>query len=108
MYKSLPKFQKYDTIKEEKKLKIFSNFYLPVEILTETYIEQKEEMVSYSKEEATSILVKKIKEELNKEIGENKNIVNEQINETLNSNEEIEIEVIYEVLENIGVKQKIQ
>lgn len=105
MYKSLPKFQKYDTIKEEKKLKIFSNFYLPVELLTETYIEQNESEVTYSKEEAKSILINKLKEELEQELGENKNIVNEQINENYDDNN-VEIEIIYEVLENIGVKEK--
>ena len=105
MYKSLPKFQKYDTIKKKKKLKIFSNFYLPVELLTETYIEQNESEVTYSKEEAKSILINKLKEELEQELGENKNKINEQINENYDDNN-IEKEIIYEVLENIGVKEK--
>lgn len=32
LYKTLSKFEKYDTIKENKKCKIFSNFYLPLEV----------------------------------------------------------------------------
>lgn len=34
LYKTLSKFEKYDTIKENKKCKIFSNFYLPLELTT--------------------------------------------------------------------------
>ena len=106
MYKSLPKFEKYDTIKETKKLKIFSNFYLPIEFLTDTYLEQKTEMITYTKEEAKQKLTDKLKQELSEEIGENANIINEQIN-TQEEEETVEVEVIYEVLENIGTKEKI-
>ena len=58
-YKTLSKFEKYDTIEEIKKVKIFSDFYLPIDIQ------------------------KKI------------------------NNEYVETEVIYEVLEEIGAKEKI-
>ena len=85
---------------------LFSNLYLPIELVTDTYIEKNVEQKTYSEEEAKEILVKKLENELSVEIGENKNIINKQINETKND-EQIEIEVIYEVLENIGTKEKI-
>ena len=106
MYKSIPKFEKYDTIEETKKLKLFSNFYLPIEFITDTYIEQKIEKKNYQPEEAKQILTQNLERQLSEEVGENAQVVNKQINE----NEEadgIEIEVIYEVLENIGTKEKI-
>ena len=34
LYKTLSKFEKYDTIKVNQKCKIFSNFYLPLELTT--------------------------------------------------------------------------
>ena len=43
LYKSIPKFEKYDTINENKKFKIFSNFYLPIQIEKTTYIEKQEQ-----------------------------------------------------------------
>ncbi len=42
LYKSLPNFEKYDTINKKKKIKIFSNFYLPIEIEKTTYIEKED------------------------------------------------------------------
>ena len=32
LYKTLPNFENYDTIKETNKIRLFSNFYLPIEI----------------------------------------------------------------------------
>lgn len=42
LYKSIPNFEKYDTINENKKIKIFSNFYLPIQIQKTTYIEKQD------------------------------------------------------------------
>ena len=42
LYKSIPNFEKCDTINENKKFKIFSNFYLPIQIEKTTYIEKQE------------------------------------------------------------------
>ena len=106
MYKTLPKFQNYDTIRETKKLKLFSNLYLPIELTTDTYYEKVTNQVTYTQEEAKQILTKKLEDEVAERIGENKNIINKQINE-YEEDGQIEIEVIYEVLENIGTKEKI-
>ena len=39
MFKTLSNFQKYDTINENKKIMLFSNFYLPIEIIKTTNYE---------------------------------------------------------------------
>lgn len=104
--KSVPKFENYDTIVKKEKLKIFSNFYFPMEFQTTTYVETKKEIIQYSKEEAKQRLTNKLQEELQQEIEHKENIVNTQINYKDKSTY-VEVEVIYEVLENIGTKEKL-
>lgn len=104
--KGVPKFEKYDTISENKKIKIFSNFYFPIELSKTIYQELETKQISYTKEQAKEILIKKLEEELKSEIYNSERIVNTQINEKLDG-ETIEVEVIYEVLENIGTNEKI-
>ena len=105
-YKTLSKFEKYDTIEENKKLKLFSDFYLPIEILKKTNYELVEEEKVYTKEEAKQKALQDAKERLEEQIEEKENILNTYIN--YNETEEyIEAQVIYEVLEEIGTKEKI-
>lgn len=104
--KSIPKFENYDTINEEKKLKIFSNFYLPIQFGKTTYKEIVKNNKTFTEDEAKQFLENKLKEQLNNEIGDNKNIFNTKTNSKF-QNGQIEVEVIYEVLENIGTKEKI-
>ena len=52
LYKKLSNFEKYDTIYTSKKIKIFSNFYLPVELIECNNFEIQEKNVKYSVEEA--------------------------------------------------------
>ena len=105
-YKTLSKFENYDTINENKKLMLFSNFYLPIELIKKTNCEYKYEEKIYTEEELTQITQEKIEKELEEEILQTENIINKQTN--IYTNEDyIEVEVIYEVLENIGSKDKI-
>lgn len=104
--KKLPNFKKYDTINENKKIKIFSNFYFPIEICKTTYKEIEEKTVNYTNEEAKQILQNKLEEELTKEISNVENIVNKQVNYK-EEDQKIIVEVVYEVLENIGTNEKI-
>lgn len=105
-YKTLSKFQNYDTINENKKLMLFSNFYLPIEIIKKTNCEYEKQTVTHTEEEVTSAGTKKIEEELQNEIQNKDNIINKQVNVYENEGY-VEIEVIYEVLENIGTKERI-
>lgn len=104
--KRLSKFQIYDTIDTENKLKIFSDFYLPISIVKTTNIEIKEEQKTYTAEEAKNIGIQELQEELDNEIENKENIVNKIIN-TYEKEDGIEVYVIYEVLENIGTNEKI-
>ena len=105
-YKTLSNFENYDTINESKRLKLFSNFYLPIEIIKTTNKEYIMENVTYTSKEAIEIWQPKIEEELKQQIENPDNIINKQTN-IYENNGYIEIEVIYEVLETIGVEQKI-
>lgn len=104
--KKLPKFKKYDTIYTDKKLKLFSNFYLPITLGISTYYELEEENKIYTNKEAKEILTEKLKSELSEEIDDKNNIKDIQIN-TNENNVFVEVEVIYEVLESIGTEEKI-
>lgn len=106
LYKTLSKFKNYDTINENKKLMLFSNFYLPIEIIKTTNYEYENQDITYTEEELKEIGRKKLEEELENEIENKENIINKQVNVYGNEGY-IEVEVIYEVLENIGIKDKI-
>lgn len=105
-YKTLSNFQNYDTINESKRLKLFSNFYLPIEIVKTINKEYVIEDVTYTQQELIEVSKQRIEEELKSQIQNQENIVNEQVN-TYENDGYIEIEVIYEVLETIGVEDKI-
>ena len=105
LLKGVPKFQNYDTIETSKKLKLFSDFYLPIEIHQKTYQEYEEQEITYSIEEAKKFGITQVDESLKEQI-EGKQVTNKKINaEQIGAN--IEVEVIYEVLESIGTKEKI-
>ena len=106
LFKTLSKFEKYDTINENKKLMLFSNFYLPIEVVKTTNKEYVLQEITYTEEELKNILEEKIDTELLKKIEDTNNIVNKNVNTYLN-NGYLEVEVTYEVLENIGIEQEI-
>lgn len=104
--KRLSKFEIYDTIDEEKKVKISSDFYLPISIIKTTHKEIKETPKTYSLEEAKNLGIKQLEEQLDQEIEDHSKIVNKIIN-TYEKEDGLEINVTYEVLESIGTKEKI-
>ena len=54
-YKTLSKFEIYDTIEMENKVRIFSNFYLPISVIKTINKEQKLVDKTYSIEEAKEL-----------------------------------------------------
>ena len=104
--KGVSKFKFYDTIENENKIKLFSNFYLPVSVVKTTYQEYEEIEKKYSIEEAKKIGIQEIEAELESQIENKENIVNKNINTYENENS-IDIYVTYEVLETIGTNEKI-
>ena len=106
-YKTLSKFKIYDTIETEKKFKIFSNLYLPISITKITNQEQEKIEKSYTKEDAIQIGTTKLEKIIEDEIGTNKNIIDKKVDVIENDNY-IEVNVTYEVIENIGIQEKIE
>lgn len=106
LYKRLSNFEKYDTIYANKKLKLFSNFYIPVELIECNNSEIKEYEVNYTEEEAKEEAKRRAEEKLNKEITNKENINNIMVNYTI-KDDAVEAEVTYEVFENIGTNEKI-
>ena len=104
--KKLSKFQIYDTIETENKVRIFSNFYLPISLIKTTNQEVIEEQKTYDIEEAKNIGIQELEEELNNEIENKEAIVNKNVN-TYVEDDGVNIYVTYEVLENIGTNEKI-
>ena len=106
LYKKLSNFENYDTIEGNKKLKLFSDFYLPFEIITYTNKEYKNVEILHSIEEAKEIGIQKAEEELLKQIEDSTKILNKNIN-VKEESEYVEVKVTYEVEENIEIKEKI-
>ncbi len=104
--KGVSKFKIYDTIETENKMKLFSDFYLPISIVKTTYKEIEEQAKTYKKEEAKNIGVQELEKELDQEIENKDAIVNKNIN-TYENKKGIDVYVTYEVLENIGTNEKI-
>ena len=104
LYKTLSKFEIYDTMYTNKKIKLFSNFYLPIEVIKYTNYEVTETEISYGLEEAKMEGQKRAEEKLN-------NLIEGEI-----SNKDVaiteyetyyDVKVTYEVIEEIGTKEKI-
>jgi len=104
--KRVSKFEIYDTISSENKVKIFSDFYLPISIVKTTNKQVEELQKEYSVEEAKNIGVEELQNELENEIENKEKIVNKIIN-TYENEDSIDVYVTYEVLENIGTNEKI-
>ena len=104
--KRLSKFKIYDTIETENKIKLFSDFYLPISVIKTTNKEIEEIQKQYQLEEAKNIGVQELQEELDNEIVDKEKIVNKIIN-TYEVENGVDVYVTYEVLENIGTNEKI-
>lgn len=105
LYKRLSKFKKYDTIYSSKKVRLFPNFYLPIDIITVTNYEVNEEEIDYDKSMAKTTGEAIASEKIDKLIdGE---VINKNT-EITEYNDYYDVKVIYEVIENIGTKEKIE
>jgi len=105
-HKKLSNFENYDTMYETKKIKLFTDYYLPIEIIKVINQEVELEERIYSLEEAKEIGIQKLEEEFKKDELVLQNIENRQVN-TKERENSIEIELIYEVIEEIGSEEKI-
>ncbi len=78
--KKLSKFKIYDTIETENKIKIFSDFYLPISFIKTTNYELEEINKKYNLEEAKNIGIEELQKQLNAEIENKEKIVNKNVN----------------------------
>ena len=106
-YKTLSKFKIYDTIYTEKKIKIFSNFYLPISIVEITNKEQVKEKREYNKEEVIELGKEKLSKAIEEDIANKENILGVTV-DTDEQEEYVDVCVTYEVLENIENYEKIE
>ena len=107
LYKSLPNFKNYDTINETNKIKLFNNFYLPIEIIKTTYVEQRKTKVTYGKEELKGILIEELGQQFEEENINNLDIINKIVN-VYEKESSIEVEMTYEVQTNIGIEERLE
>ena len=102
-YKRVSKFEKYDTIYTEKKLQLFPNFYLPISLITNTNFEvnEVEQNNDYdtAKQKAENDIKSKMNELINGEIVDCTTAVMEY-------DSYYNVTVFYEVIEEIGTKEK--
>ena len=104
-HKGLSKFKKYDTIVEKKKVRFFSNYYLPLEIINIKNYETQTETIEYSQEELVNKTKEKLEKALNKELNlENMDNITEEL-EVENINGEVIVKLKYIMLVKIGTKE---
>lgn len=107
LYKTLPNFENYDTISETNKIKLFKNFYLPIEINKTTYVEKKTDKITYGKEELKEILINELEKEFEDEKMDELDITNKIVN-VYEIENGLELEMTYEVKSTIGVEEKLE
>lgn len=107
--KGVSKFENYDTIITSQKVKLFSNFYLPIEIKKVTNIELVNQPKTYSEEELKEKIEKELEEELEKEyeISKYENKYKTRNIEVNKKDNGISMKIIYEIQEDIGIKKNI-
>lgn len=108
LYKSLPNFENYDTINETKKIRLLKNFYLPIEINKDTYVEKRKVQITYGKEELKSILINELEKQFKQEGIGQLNVINKVVNVYEHENNVMELEMTYEVITNIGIEESLE
>ena len=107
LYKTLPNFENYDTINETNKIRLFKNFYLPIEINKTTYVEKKTNKITYGKEELKALLINELEKEFEDEKINELNITNKIVN-VYEKDNTFELEMTYEVKRTIGIEEKLE
>lgn len=106
--KILPNFEKCDTIKTYKKIKVFSNYYFPIEFAKITYFELKKVQKEFTESELTDKIINELQNELDTELSINdEKTIEKQYEKTFNDGI-VNVKVIYLIEENIGTKELIR
>ncbi len=104
-FKRVSKFEKYDKIESSKKVKLFNNFYLPIEFKKITNYEYKIEKKQYDKETLENKITTELEEQMKTDL-KDKEILNRDVLVEEKENG-IKVRLIYEVTEEIGVEEKL-
>ena len=101
--KGVSNFKNYDTIETKKKLRLFSNYYLPIEFEKINYKEVQIENKIYTVEEITNQLKAKLEKEILESInGEYENFIESSYNVDTKNNE-VTVTVNCKVEEKVGI-----
>lgn len=103
--KGVPNFKNCDTIRAYKKVKLFSNYYIPIEIVNVTNFEQEKVFKTYTEEELTEKITNELQEEFNKELNISDSAKINQDVISVADTEGVTVKVIYEIEEKIGTKE---
>ncbi len=103
--KGVPKFQNCDTIRTYKKVKLFSNYYIPIEIVNITNFETNKSFKTYTEEELKEKLTKALQEELNQELSILDTSEIQQNVASVTDETGVSVKVMYEIEEKIGTKE---
>lgn len=107
LYKTLPNFEICDTINTANQMKLFQNFYLPISIEKTTYIEKKNTRITYGKEELQTILIQELEKEFETDGSKEWNITNKFVHFYEKEGNKLEVEMTYEVIEDIAMEAKL-
>ena len=105
--KGVSKFEKYDTMSSNNKIKLFSNLYIPVEIVKVSYLETKKHIKEYTIEEITNKLKKELEEELIKNLKLEEDKILEKNYTIYNDKNNVYMKLILVVEEEIGERVDI-
>lgn len=105
--KGIPKFEKYDTIEAVRKVKLFSNYYIPIEIKKTVYKEQKKKNKEYTVDELSNELQTKLKQELLTENDISEENVIEYIPHVTEMQGSIKVKMTCVVKEQIGIDEQL-
>ena len=103
--KGVTKFKNYDTIKTYKKVKLFSNYYMPFEMIEITNFETIKKEEKYTEQQLTEKITKELQEELNQELGiQDSSQVKSEITSQVEE-DGVMVKLVYSVEEKIGTKE---
>ena len=100
--KGVSKFENYDTITTNKKIRLFSNLYIPVEIIKTSYLEKQKNIKEYTIEELTNKLKNELEDELIKELKIEKNKILERNYTIYNDPNNVYVKLTLVIEEEIG------
>lgn len=107
--KGVSKFEKYDTITTNKKLKIFSDFYFPISLKKHTNLEYENVQKTYSKEQLEEKILRALEEEMEAEYEISKYEEKYKKRDAYTNVEQdgITVKLVYEIQREITEKQEM-